>query len=124
KHFPKDLRLRQLLALALARSGATESANVVLVGLYQEGLRDEETIGLLARTHKDLAGEALDASEAREHLRQAYAFYAQAYADTGGYWSAINAATLGLVLGDRERAAGLAREIAIQCREKPSQRGA
>lgn len=121
KHFPNDMRLRQLLALALARSGATGSANAVLVRLFQEGHRDEETIGLLARTHKDLADEALDPSEAIVHLRQAYVFYAQAYEHTGGYWSAINAATLALVLGDRERAAALAREITAQCRERLNQ---
>jgi len=124
KHFPENVQLRQLLALALARSGATGSANAVLVGLYQEGHRDEETIGLLARTHKDLAGEAADASERITHLRQAYIFYAQAYDSTGGYWSAINAATLALLLGDRERAAALAREITVHCREKLGQTGA
>ena len=46
--------LRQLLALALARSGASDSANAVLQTLYKEGHRDEETLGLLARTYKDL----------------------------------------------------------------------
>ena len=118
KCFPNNVRLRQLLALALARSGATASANAVLLRLYREGLRDEETIGLLARTHKDLADEAPDPAEAAAHLRQAHAFYSQAYDDTGGYWSAINAATLALALGDRERAAALAREITAQCRDQ------
>src|SRR5437868_3794759 len=55
RFFPDNVNLRQLLALALARSGAAGSANAVLVGLYEEGYRDEETIGLLARTYKDLA---------------------------------------------------------------------
>jgi predicted Zn-dependent protease len=104
KCFPDNLHLRQLFALALARSGAAGSANAVLVGLYQEGHRDEETLGLLARTHKDLAGDAADASEANQHLRQAYEFYTEAYRATGGYWSGINAATLALLLGERERA--------------------
>ncbi len=117
KRFATNVRLRQLLALALARSGATRSANDLLVRLYQEGHRDEETTGLLARTHKDLADEALDPSESIQHLRQAYAFYSQAYDRTGGYWSAINAATLALALGDRDRAAELARETTAQCRE-------
>lgn len=123
KHFPHNVQLRQLLALALARSGAARSANAVLLGLYREGHRDEETVGLLARTHKDLAGEALDGSEARAHLRQAYEFYAQAYKDTGGYWSAINAATLALLLGERGQAAALAGEITLQCREKLTHSG-
>ncbi len=118
KYFPNDVRLRQLLALALTRSGAAGSANLVVVGLYQEGHRDEETLGLLARTHKDLAGEAADASEANRHLQLAYEFYTRAYSATGGYWSGINAATLALLLGKREQAAALAGELREQCRQK------
>src|SRR5690349_24920774 len=58
KWFPRDASLRQLLALALARSGAALPANLVLTDLYREGHRDEETLGILARTHKDIATEA------------------------------------------------------------------
>src|ERR1043165_3066933 len=58
KCFPSDTRLRQLLALALARSGAAGPANRLLLDLYAEGHQDEETLGLLARTHKDLWVEA------------------------------------------------------------------
>ncbi len=115
KSSPRDMRLRQLLALALARSGAAESARLVLAGLYQEGHRDEETLGLLARTHKDLAREAIDPSEAVQHFGQAYQFYMQAYRASGGYWSGINAATLALLVSDREQAVALAREVAAQC---------
>lgn len=118
KILPRDASLRQLLALALARSGASESANALLMELYREGLRDEETLGLLARTHKDLAAEAADASTADQHLRCASGFYALAYELSGGYWSGINAATLALFLGEPERAAALARSVRQQCREK------
>jgi class 3 adenylate cyclase/tetratricopeptide (TPR) repeat protein len=116
KNSPNDVRLRQLLALALARSGAAESARLVLAGLYQEGHRDEETLGLLARTHKDLARETIDPSEAVQHFIQAYKFYTQAYRASGGYWSGINAATLAVLVSDREQAVALAREVATQCR--------
>jgi len=118
KSFPQDVRLRQVLALALARSGAARSANKVLERLYQDGYRDEETLGLLARTHKDLAREESDASKAGQHLRWAYEFYAQGYETSGGYWSGINAATLALLLGDRDRAAALARQVRKQCRQR------
>jgi class 3 adenylate cyclase len=116
KSFPNDVRLRQLLALALARSGAVESANAVLTGLFQEGHRDEETVGLLARTHKDLARETRDVSERAKHFGLAYGFYAQAYQATGGYWSGINAATVALLLGERDRAVALGRQVDLQCR--------
>lgn len=118
KNFPSDTRLRQLLALALARSGATESANAVLYGLLKEGHRDEETVGLLARTHKDLAREAVDPQEQTKHFRLAYEFYSQAYKDTGGYWSGINAATVALLIGERDEAAALARRVQQQCRSE------
>ena len=118
KSFPQDLRLRQLLALALARSGAAGPANIVLEHLYEEGHRDEETLGLLARTHKDLAREEGDASKSNQHLRRAYEIYSEGYETNGGYWSAINAATLALLLGERESAAALARLVSDQCRQR------
>jgi len=118
KSFPQDLRLRQLLALALARSGAAGPANHVLEHLYQDGYRDEETLGLLARTHKDLAGEEEDVSKATQHLRRAYEFYSQGHETSGGYWSGINAATLAFLLGERDSAAALARPVGDQCRER------
>jgi class 3 adenylate cyclase/tetratricopeptide (TPR) repeat protein len=118
KSFPQDLRLHQLLALALARSGAVGPANSVLEHLYRNGHRDEETIGLLARTHKDLAREEEDVSKASQHLRRAYEFYTQGYEKSGGYWSGINAATLALLLGERDRAAALARQVREQGRQR------
>jgi class 3 adenylate cyclase/tetratricopeptide (TPR) repeat protein len=118
KRHPRDVRLRQLLALALARSGAAGAANAVLAELYQEGRRDEETLGLLARTHKDLAAETTDTSGANQHMRQAYDFYTQAYQATGGYWTGINAATVAFLRGDRESATALARQVSEQCRQK------
>lgn len=118
KFFPQEIRLRQLLALALARSGAPGPANEVLERLYQDGNRDEETFGLLARTHKDLAREEEDISKASRHLRRAYELYVQGYEMCGGYWSGINAATLALLLGERDRASALARTVREQCRER------
>lgn len=120
RKFPASAELRQLLALALARSGAPGSANTILTELYTEGHRDEETVGLLARTHKDLAREAGGSREA-EHLRKAFDFYAEAHRSTGGYWSGLNAATLALLLDERERAAIIAVDVAKQCRERLKQ---
>src|SRR5436190_2821810 len=47
---PDHLRLRQLQGLALARSGAFEQAQQLLEKIYAQGHRDEETVGILART--------------------------------------------------------------------------
>ena len=54
RQFPGDSRLRQLLALSLARSGSSRQANRLLHALVGEGHADEETVGMLARTYKDL----------------------------------------------------------------------
>lgn len=115
KHWPTNVRLRQLQALALARSGATSKANNFLRQLHKEGHRDEETLGLLARTHKDLWAQSADAAEKNAQLRQAYEVYAEAYRSSGGYWTGINAATMALLLGQQEQAASLAREVRASC---------
>jgi class 3 adenylate cyclase len=118
KEFAADVELRQLLALSLARSGAAVAANKLLTELYTEGHRDEETLGILARTHKDLASEAAEAAETQHHHRRAYEYYRQAYDASGGYWSGINAATLALLLGDSAQAQVIAREVIDQCSAK------
>lgn len=111
ERWPGDVRLRQLMALALARSGAAQAASEVLFQLQREGNLDEETLGLLARTHKDAAEQAAQPEERERWLREAYEVYAKAYQQTRGYWSGINVATIALLLGERDRAVALAREI-------------
>src|SRR3954470_875190 len=71
------VRLRQLRALALARSGDVERANAELAALVGEGLDDSETLGMLARTHKDLALRA--AAGGKAHLDAAFQLYEQAW---------------------------------------------
>ena len=110
-----DMRLRQLLALSLARSGATQRANSILTQLREEGHDDEETLGILARTHKDLWTQATGPAERKRQLGLAYEFYAEAYRLNGGYYAGINAATLGLLLGKKDRAQALAREVRRAC---------
>ena len=116
KQHPAHVRLRQILGLALARSGASEQANTVLRQLHQDGHQDEETVGLLARTHKDLAVSSGDDAERSAHLREAYRYYLQAYQTTAGYWTGINAATLATVLGARNEAVALAATVRDQAR--------
>ncbi|NJL85841.1 MAG: DUF4071 domain-containing protein [Leptolyngbyaceae cyanobacterium SM1_1_3] len=99
KYWPQNLRIRQLLALALARSGATISANLLLQELVKEQPRNEETLGLLARTHKDLWIQATATASQRLHLRLAAQYYQQAYQINQSIWTGINAATMALLQG-------------------------
>ncbi|MDA7915944.1 TRAFs-binding domain-containing protein [Verrucomicrobia bacterium] len=113
--FKDDLRLVQLQALALARTGATRRANAILDKLRMEGHQDEETLGILARTHKDFWQFATDAKEKKEHLRLSYELYSDAYERNGGYYSGINAATTALLFGEKDKARSLAKEVAEIC---------
>lgn len=115
KQWPEDLRLRQLLALALLRSGATLQALRILEGLYEQGQRLEETVGLLARAHKDLAEQTADPRERAKQWQQAQKIYAASYDQTGGYWTGINAATMARLLGEEAQAQALALRVRDQC---------
>ena len=112
---PADVELRQMLALSLARSGATQRANSILTQLRDEGHRDEETLGILARTHKDLWMHATDRTEARQQLKLAHKFYHEAYKLNRGYYSGINAATLALLIGREDEAKTLAKNGRAAC---------
>jgi class 3 adenylate cyclase len=113
--WPQDVRLRQLQALALARSGATQRANALLEKLRDENQADEETLGMLGRTFKDLAATAQRPKERETFLKRAAEIYAGAYQTSGGYWSGINAATLNLLVGETQRASDLAKKVRAQC---------
>ncbi len=121
--FPGDAALRRLLALALARSGASLQANQILAALVDEGNHDEETVGLFARTFKDRWQAARDPDDARGFLRQALHWYSEAHGRSGGYWSGINAATMALLLDDRAKAADLARHVRAVCLERQASAG-
>src|SRR5579862_6466803 len=117
-HFPEDVRLRQLLASAFARTGAVEPAITILLRLYQEGHRDEETLGLLGGSYKKLAEATAETTDGNSLLRRARKFYAESYELTHGYWSGINVATLALALCERHEAESVARDVHETCRRE------
>lgn len=110
----RDVALRQLQGLALARSGSTEEANQVLDELRAEGHLDDQTLGVLARTHKDL-GLYAGGEERRRHIEAARRLYGDAFALSGSYWTGINVATLAALLGEREHSRDIAGTVARRC---------
>ncbi|MET0616108.1 MAG: adenylate/guanylate cyclase domain-containing protein, partial [Thermoleophilaceae bacterium] len=100
---PGDLWLRHRAVLALARAGSTDQA----ARRFREyGLTDVETedvAALRARIVKDIAlgGEG---TERRQAAARSAELYAAIHARTGGWYPAVNAATLSLVAGDPDRA--------------------
>ena len=122
KAFPANLRLRQLRGLALARSGDTGRANQMLSQLVEEGLADAETLGMLARTHKDLALHTREAVARAAHLASAFQIYRQAYEAAGrrgaaadAWYTGINAAAIAVLQGDLATARRIAREVRQLC---------
>lgn len=113
--WPRDVSLRQLHALALTRSGSTQRANLILRQLYYEGHTDEETLGKLARTYKDLWEQATRDEEKNDHLNSAFHFYKLSYQLNGGYYTGINAATMALLSDQKEVAHKLAQEVNQIC---------
>jgi class 3 adenylate cyclase len=123
--WPRDVRLRQLKGLALARSGALRRANEQLSALRDEGFTDGETLGLLARTHKDLALDADDSASRDKHLAAAFEVYASGYRESiergaiaDAYYTGINAATMAFLRGDASRAHEIAARVEELCQAK------
>jgi class 3 adenylate cyclase len=115
RSWPKDKALLQIEALALARMGSWMQARELLTELAREADPDEETLGLLARTYKDL----WLASKDIDDLERAYRAYADAYQYfPERFWTGINAATLAFARRDRDAAYRLADAIRGVCLEK------
>lgn len=122
RHRPEDVRLRQLLGLTLARSGALERGNAMLRELGNQGHCDGETLGILASTYKDLWSTSSDPSSAGHSLELSHKVYHQAYTTCvdGGeiesaYYNGINAAATALLLGLIEKAQALAAQVDQLC---------
>jgi hypothetical protein len=94
-----DVWLAHRAVLALARAGSTEEAALRFDAYGLASVASEDVAGLRARIAKDTALAATGARRRREAARSA-ALYAAVFARTGGYYPAINAATLSLVAGD------------------------
>lgn len=108
-----DFELRYLSVLALARSGATEAAELrfAQLGLDRdpppEGLVEDVSAlrGRLAKDRALAAGHERRAALAAE----AATLYEATFARTGGHFPAINAATMTMLAGDRPRGQDLAK---------------
>lgn len=106
--FPKAVRPKQLQGLALARSGDTMKAQLVMGKLYAAGEIGPETLGILARTWMDRytqTGERLFLLKSRDLYRQAFEAFPT------NYYTGINAASKSLLAGERETAAQLAKRV-------------
>lgn len=114
--WPGDIRLRQLKAIALSRSGASLRGLKLVRELEEEGHVDQETIGMLGSISKDLWTHEIDPVRRDSLLASARDYYLMAYnLPDGDYWSGINAATLALIAGDETLARELASQVIGEC---------
>ena len=104
---PDDVWLMHRAVLALARAGATDEAARRFDEYHLAGVPDEDVAALEARIAKDLALRA-PGEERRRLAVRAAELYGAVFARTGGYYPAVNAATLWLVAGEPERSRQLA----------------
>ncbi len=114
--FPKAIRPKQLRGLALARSGETIKAQLVLGKLYAAGEIEPETLGILARTWMDRynqTNEKIFLLKSRDLYRQAFE------AVPSDYYTGINAASKSLLAGEKETATQLAKRVQDLIGDKP-----
>jgi len=104
---PGQLSLEHRAVLALARAGATDEAASRFSEYGLDVIEDEDIEALGARIAKDFALREVG-EERRVRAARAAERYATVFSRTGGYYPAINAATLWSIAGDRTRARELA----------------
>ena len=110
---PADGELYYWGALALARAGATRTAQIVLDSavVAPDSERAVDVASLRGRLWKDAYEHAVDDASARVFARRARDEYLRAFGIRRDPYPAINAATLSLLLGDLAEARRLASEI-------------
>lgn len=107
---PDDAALKHRAVLTLARAGATEEAARRFVEYGLDRSEDEDIGALRARIAKDSAL-AEEGHLRRRRAARAAELYGSVFERTGGYYPAINAATLSLIAGEPARARELAETV-------------
>src|SRR4051812_10257342 len=108
---PDDVWLKHRAVLALARTGSTGEAARRFVDFGLAGVEEEDVAALQARIAKD------QAIATGGGYGRAVELYETIFRRTGGYSPAVNAATLSMLDGQRERAAVLAHEAGAALRQ-------
>lgn len=116
RHQPDDLWLRHRAVLCLIRSGALERAERDFSRFRLADARhNEDCLALGARLLKAIAFES-NVEEFAVRARSSAERYADVFDQTGGHYPGINAATMALLAGERDRSRDLARRVLESCR--------
>jgi class 3 adenylate cyclase/tetratricopeptide (TPR) repeat protein len=121
KLYPDSMLLRQVAALAQARGGAPLRALKILEPYLDSTDHIEDTYGILARANKDLWAKSNESSAKEKYGRASLELYLKGHELSGGYYTALNAAFMHLVLKEEKDARALALKV-IQCCESELER--
>lgn len=111
-----DLKIKQLHALALSKSGTPKLAAEFFEPVYREHQHDAETAGIMGGIYKELF---------RHTHQQPYAVlsrdaYQHNFTKTRSYYTGINAATMSAIAGKFQRGRELALEVIALLPEQPT----
>jgi class 3 adenylate cyclase/tetratricopeptide (TPR) repeat protein len=118
KRFGSSPVLQQQLALALAQTGALDSAREVLGELLKESAKDVETLCLIGRVYKEMWRRATDPKAAAEALKEANDFYSAAFALSSAWYPGINLAFTLAAAGKLDEAHACAERVARICEKE------
>ena len=104
KENPMDMRMRQLAALAMSKSGTPKMAAEFLEPIYALNPDDPETAGILGGIYKSIFRKNQDP----QYGKLSFETYLKNYNSTGSYYTGINAASMSTLIG----LAGKGRKIA------------
>jgi class 3 adenylate cyclase len=113
---PGDVWLAHRAVLNLAKAGATRRAQLEFERLHLAEAAEPDVAALGARIAKDRAL-AAPPSERNALLSHAADLYESIYRAGGGYYPAVNVASLRLLAGERAAAERIAREVLASCGE-------
>jgi tetratricopeptide (TPR) repeat protein len=102
-----DLRLSQLYAMAISKSGATQAAMEYLEPIYREHTEDPETAGILGGIYKEL----FKKDQNTKYALLSRDTYVKNFSTTRNYYTGINAATMSAIAGQAGRGREIANEI-------------
>ena len=103
----ESLRLRQLFALSLSKSGAPEAARDYLEPYYKANTEDPETAGILGSIYKELFKKNQQTSLAL----QSRDTYLKNFEATGNYYTGINAAAMSAMVMQASKSREIAKRV-------------
>ncbi len=102
-----DLRLSQLYAMAMSKSGAPQAAMEYLEPVYRQHTEDPETAGILGGIYKEL----FKKDQNTKYALLSRDTYVKNFSTTKNYYTGINAATMSAIAGQAGRGREIANEI-------------